>query len=120
MYLEPTPDQISLLSQGGDGPVCMVNLLRFQPDGGRESYRAYGAAVRPLLASLGAEVVWQGKADSVVIGDGAEDAWDLVVVVRYPSRSAFLSMISSEAYTEVAVHRRNALVDSRLIACTPM
>jgi uncharacterized protein (DUF1330 family) len=118
MYVEPTPEQIGRLSQDGDGPVCMLNLLRFRPDGGRESYVEYGAGVLPLLVGVGGEVVWQGSADSVVIGDAVSDAWDLVVLVRYPSRSAFLSMIGSEEYAKVAGHRRDALVDSRLIACS--
>jgi uncharacterized protein (DUF1330 family) len=120
MYMEPTREQINRLTRGGDGPVTMLNLLRFRPDGGRESYVEYGAGVLPLLSSVGGEVVWQGSADSVVIGDEDGDAWDLVVLVRYPSRAAFLSMVSSDDYATVLTHRTNALLDSRLIACTAM
>jgi hypothetical protein len=32
-----------------DAPAVMLNLLRFKPDGGRERYEEYGAAVAPLL-----------------------------------------------------------------------
>lgn len=120
MYIEPTGDQIERLIRGGDGPVSMLNLLRFVPDGGRESYADYGAGVLPLLAKIGAEVVWQGAADSVVIGDDDADAWDLVVIVRYPSRAAFLSMATSEEYAAIAGHRTAALADSRLVACTAL
>ena len=70
------------------------------------------------LAQIGAEVVWQGAPDSVVIGDEDADGWDLVVIVRYPSRAAFLSMVGSEDYAGVAAHRSRALTDSRLIACS--
>ena len=37
-----------------EGPVVMLNLLRFAPDGGRERYAEYGAAVAPLLEGVGA------------------------------------------------------------------
>ena len=30
-----------------EGPVVMLNLLRFRPDGGQERYAEYGAAVAP-------------------------------------------------------------------------
>jgi uncharacterized protein (DUF1330 family) len=120
MHIEPTAEQTARLTEGGDAPVCMLNLLRFRPDGGRDSYLEYAAGVIPLLAGVGGEVVWQGGADSVVIGDDAADAWDLVVIVRYPSRAAFLSMVTSEDYAQIADRRTTALLDSRLIACTAM
>ena len=34
-------------------PVVMLNLLRFKPDGGRERYAEYGAAVAPMVERLG-------------------------------------------------------------------
>lgn len=120
MYIEPTGSQISELAEGGDGPVVMINLLRFAPDGGRESYQRYGADVLPILERIGAGVVWQGTPDSVVIGDVVADAWDLVVLVRYPSRQVFLGMATSEEYQAIAHHRTEALTDSRLIACAPL
>lgn len=120
MYIEPTAAQISALTAGGDGPVVMLNLLRFKPDGGLESYQAYGAGVLPILGRIGAEVVWQGAPGSVVIGDDDADRWDLVVLVRYPSRQVFLGMATSEDYQAIAHHRTEALTDSRLIACAPL
>ena len=116
MHIEPTSAQIDHLASGGKGPVVMLNLLRFKPDGGRESYQKYGEGVLPILGRIGARIVWQGLPTSVVIGDDDADAWDLVVLVEYPSREAFLSMATSEEYQAIAHHRTEALVDSRLIA----
>jgi len=118
VYIEPTAAQITALAAGGSDPVTMINLLRFKPDGGLESYQKYGEGVLPILARIGARVVWQGTPDSVVIGDAEADAWDLVVLVEYPSREAFLGMATSEEYQAIAHHRTEALTDSRLIACT--
>jgi uncharacterized protein (DUF1330 family) len=51
-----------------------------------------------------------------VIGPGTGE-WDLVLFVQYPSRRAFLTMISDPAYLEIHHHRTAALADSRLVAC---
>jgi uncharacterized protein (DUF1330 family) len=119
MYIEPDVEQIRVLA-GSDltGPVVMLNLLKFAPDGGRASYLHYGEGVAPLLDRAGARILWQGRADSVVIGDSAGDGWDAVVLVEYPSRKAFLDMVLSPEYTAIADRRTAALADSRLIACT--
>jgi uncharacterized protein (DUF1330 family) len=124
MPIQPTRSQIDeLVSSDHEGPVVMLNLLRFRDrsgDGGgsgRASYGRYGESVRSLLEAAGGRVLWQGRADSVVIGDDA-DAWDAVILVEYPSRARFLDMVSQPSYREVSDHRTNALVDSRLIACT--
>ena len=119
MFIEPDAEQIRELADSTlTGPVVMLNLLRFVPDGGLAAYLHYGEGVRPLLERAGAKILWQGSGDSVVIGDTAADAWDAVVLVRYPSRRAFLDMVSSPEYGAIAGHRTKALTDSRLIACT--
>jgi uncharacterized protein (DUF1330 family) len=116
MYIEPTRQQIEdLASSSHTGPVVMINLLRFRPDGGAASYARYGEGVMPCLARAGAQIVWQGHPDSVVIGDEA-DLWDAVVLVEYPSRQAFLQMVTSAEYQAIAGLRSEALADSRLIA----
>lgn len=117
MYIEPSRGQIEeLASSPSKGPVVMINLLRFQPEGGAATYARYGEGVLPCLARTGARVLWQGRPEGVVIGDDA-DLWDAVVLVEYPSRQAFLDMVSSPEYRAVAGLRTEALADSRLIAC---
>ena len=63
-YIAPSPEHINHL-RGMDltGPVVMVNLLRFKPDGGREAY-----------------------------AKGGDDAWDEIILVEYPSVQAFFEM----------------------------
>jgi uncharacterized protein (DUF1330 family) len=128
MAINPTPEQIKTLVDGpADTPVVMLNLLKFadrasgdageQGMSGRASYGKYGDGVRKLLEAKGGRVLWQGKADSVVIGSDADD-WDTVILVEYPSRQAFLEMTSSKEYREVGKSRTSALADSRLIAMT--
>jgi uncharacterized protein (DUF1330 family) len=90
-----------------DGAVVMLNLLRFVPDGGRERYAEYGDAVSPLLEEAGAEVLYSGAADLPLLGGSA---WDLVLLVEYPSRGAFLEMVRSEAYRRIEHLRSEALL----------
>jgi uncharacterized protein (DUF1330 family) len=94
-----------------EGPVTMLNLLAFAPGGGRERYLEYGEAVLPLLERAGGEVVFQGPASPVVLGEGS---WDLVLLVRYPTRRAFVEMIQSPEYQAIAHLRTEALVKGEL------
>jgi uncharacterized protein (DUF1330 family) len=48
-----------------------------------------------------------------------DEQWDLLLLVRYPSAAAFLSMLSDPEYKAATVHRSAALSDSRLIGTTP-
>ena len=119
MPITPTREQIQRLADTDlDGPVVMLNLLRFAPTDGKQSFASYGEGVRTSLEKAGARVLWQGQADSVIIGDDEADGWDAVILVEYPSRKAFLDMVSSREYREVGERRTAALTDSRLLACT--
>ena len=132
MPIGPTKEQIqALLDSDLEAPVVMLNLLKFAEraagdggDGGdaqsgRDSYTRYGDRVRSMLEQTGARILWQGRADSVVIGGDADD-WDAVILVEYPSRKAFIEMTSSPKYQEVSKDRTAGLADSRLIAMTQL
>jgi uncharacterized protein (DUF1330 family) len=94
----------------------MLNLLRFAGAEGRESYARYGGEVVAHLQRVGGEIVWAGACDAALIGPGAPE-WDVAAVVRYPSRAAFLEMVSDPGYRETVAHRSAGLADSRLIPC---
>lgn len=109
----PNPEGFADFSEraAGAGPVTMLNLLRFKPEGGRERYLEYGAAVAPLLERVGAQVAFLGEATLPLIG---ERGWDSVLLVEYPSRQAFLEMIGSPEYQEIAHLRTEALAEGEL------
>ncbi len=96
---------------GEDAPVVMLNLLAFKPDGGRERYEEYGAAVAPLLEKVGGRIVFVGAPATALLG---EDSWDLVALVEYPTRQAFLDMIASAEYQAVGHLRTEALAKGEL------
>lgn len=116
MPVDPTGDQIRAFREQDDGrPVVMLNLLRFHPDGGRERYREYARAVgERFLPAVGGQVVFHGTAAAApLVADESAD-WDEVLLVRYPSRSAFLEMLADPGYQEVTALRTAALADAVL------
>jgi uncharacterized protein (DUF1330 family) len=115
--LEPTAEQFAALAaRPADAPVVMVNLLKFESEGGLERYAQYGREVAPHLERVGATVRYIGGAPSVVIGEGERPWWDAILVVEYPSPQAFIDMVTNPEYLKVHEHRAAALERGDLIA----
>ena len=127
-YIDPERAALkAFASAPHDGPIHMLNLLRFREqaayeDGtqatGAEAYERYGKLARPFLAQAGATLLWYGTGDVPLIGP-PEERWDAALVVVYPSKQAFLGMALSAEYQAIVIHRTAALADSRLIPLTP-
>jgi uncharacterized protein (DUF1330 family) len=130
--VEPTAAQMKSLQQDADrpGPIVMINLLRYRaqadyPTGvdaaacsGREAYQRYGAVALRKVASVGGKLIWAGSVANAVIAPEGEQ-WDDAILVHYPSRRAFLEMLSEAEYQAATVHRSAALADSRLLLTEP-
>ena len=105
-----------------NGPVVMVNLVRFRErsrDGngtGWDAYSRYSKGDMPLLKKVGGTIVWAGHVEGVAVGDLGEGRWDWVVVVWYPSRAAFLAMMTSPEYAQINVDRENGVEDHVILA----
>lgn len=103
--------------RAGDGkPLVMLNLLAFKPEGGRQRYEEYGAAVAPLLEKAGGRIAFLAESAPALIGEGS---WDLVVLVEYPTRQAFLEMIGSAEYQAIGHLRTEALSKGELHPMDP-
>lgn len=107
-----------------NGPVVMVNLVRLRPtslDGngtGWDAYRRYSRAVMPMILERGGTVLWAGNAEGLAYGGIGEGRWDYVVLVRYPSRAAFLDMTTSKPYGVANIDRENGVEDHVILATT--
>ena len=113
MAIVPTREAFErFASTSIQGPIVMVNLLRFAD---RAMYEAYLRATAPFLAAVGGEVIYAGLGADAIIGD----SWDAVLLVRYPSREAFLAMASNPGYREVTKLRTQSLVEAALQPTTP-
>ena len=100
-----------LASDDGE-PVVLVNLVRLRP-GGEDAYLRYGEAVGPLLARVGAEIVYSGSSRGVLIG---ADRWDHAVVARYPRRRALAELVRDPEFAAAAPLRHDALEAGLLYA----
>ena len=75
---------------------------------GEEAYAIYGLEVMEHLKKVGAESVFFGKVERLMLGE-VEELWDMVAIARYPSRKAMLKMITDPDYIESAKHRSAGL-----------
>ena len=116
-------------SKNHEGPVHMLNLLRFKevadyssfpdlnpgnPISGAQAYALYIKNVSPLLNAIGSEIVFSGKADHFLIGPD-EEKWDMGILVKHLDMKDFLAFASNPDYLAIAGHRTAALADSRLL-----
>jgi hypothetical protein len=131
--IDPSRDQVrALRDQGREGPVVMLNLLKFReganypasegmpPMSGREAYAKYQHAFTVTVGDISqAEVLFEGPCEQVFIGmaGAVETDWDAVLMVRYPSRLHFLAMMAAPAYKDALVHRYAGLERTVLIQC---
>lgn len=97
------------------GPVVMVNMLTLRD---RAAYTRYSQATMPLIKARGGTVLWAGDGEAVAFGDATGDRWDYVVLVRYPSRAAFLDMMNSPEYAAANLHREQAVARHVILATT--
>jgi uncharacterized protein (DUF1330 family) len=107
------------------GPIVMVNLMRFRErsldgDGsGWDAYLRYSALTVPMIRARGGTLLWTGEAKAVALGPQAGNAWDYVALVYYPSLTAFIDMMTSADYENLCdPHRRNGCAEHVIMATT--
>jgi len=122
-HVQSDPEALAALASGPlDEPVVMLNLLKYREtaaqgfgvDGltGREAYSKYGKAFAELNPRFGGEPIWMGRGKHSIIGS---EEWDVVILVRYPTRQHFIDMVNDPDYQAIAPIRAAALADSRLV-----
>lgn len=107
------------LEPGHDGPIYMLNLLKFKEqaeyqDGrdtdlsGAEAYGIYATEVAEHLAKVGGALMLSARVERLMLGE-VEELWDSVGIAMYPSRKAMMEMMSAPDYQASAVHRSAGL-----------
>ncbi|MHC1481326.1 DUF1330 domain-containing protein [Frateuria aurantia] len=132
-YLQPTRQAGgALVARGLQGPVVMLNLLRFrawadysdypelapeQPVSGAEAFDRYIRHTLPLLRESGGELLWLGAGGQLLIGPD-DERWDLAMLVRQASVNSFLAFAEHAVYLAGMGHRVAAIEDARLLPLT--
>lgn len=119
-------EQLRKVAAEDDGPVFMVNLMRYKPTAeypdGRETDLT-GAQADALyapfdvFAEIGAELALYATVLEEVDGDGA--AFDAVAVVRYASRRSFVEMQERPDYLDRHVHKEAGMDWTIIVVSTP-
>jgi uncharacterized protein (DUF1330 family) len=102
-----------------DGSVVMLNLLRFVP-GGADTYAQYfeRLAASGIQAKYGVTIVYAGVGHPSLAGAEGGD-WDMVVLVRYPSRKHFTDMVADPDYRAIEHLRADSVTTAVLQPTTP-
>lgn len=107
-------EQLRDFAMKDDGrPVYMVNLMRYHPKTlpglpagfigtPAAANKNYEESVLPIALREGAYPIFIGNAygRNVMGNDVSEDNWSRVILMRYPSRRAFLELLSDPKYQE--------------------
>lgn len=112
-YIKSNDEQIQqFMALALDGPIQMLNQIKFKPEGGAEIYQEYFKNTRPVLEAVGGKMIFHAQGRQTVIGG---EEWDLVFIIEFPAKEAFFAMVSNETFKAGAHLRSDAIIDSRLI-----
>ncbi|MFG2309106.1 DUF1330 domain-containing protein [Streptomyces sp. NPDC048566] len=118
MAVDPTGAALAALRvHAPDEPVVMLNLLRFAPEG-RAVYQEYSRRAAPFLQRYGGELLYAGDGGTPLVAEDGQ-AWDAVLLVRYPSREAFGRMVADPEYQSITALRSKALSEAVLQPTAP-
>ncbi len=126
--IDPIPGKIKELLQTVDenAPIVMVNLLKFKEQAqydegsahsacsGEQAYQRYTDVAFDKIKQAGGSVSFVSTPIGTLIGPEDEN-WDKVILVKYPSFRAFLTMIMADEYQAASVHRTASMDNARLI-----
>lgn len=128
----PTPSQLEkLMSLPLDAPVGALNLFQFNeraryqsgdpefgtPEAdvsGEEAYARYSALAGPFVVGCGGRVVFSTLVDQIMIGPEQPD-WDLAAIMYFPTRRAFMDMLSNKEFQLASRHRKAAFANHAML-----
>jgi len=119
--IDPSPEAFgAFLGEEPSRPLYVLNLNRHRD---RAAYGRYGRNTLPHLLRRRAGPVF--AADALPALDGAashplREAWDEILLVRYPSRAAMLDMLRDPEYQRGLPDREQGLARAALVATCPL
>lgn len=118
-YIGPNGIAFVLHDDRKTAPFVMVNLLDFEDAAAEARYRdGYGVPALAMIRAVGGDVLWEGRLDRVLKGR-SRDRWPVIVLVSYPSRAAFIDLVTSSEYRALLDARSADLARTVVLAGTP-
>lgn len=107
-----------------DGPIYMVNFMKYKTvadyrDGSGEAISGIEADDKyspvDVLKKIGAHVAFHGR----VVAQGADDEWDRMGIVRYPTRRSFIEMQDRPDFKKKVVHKDAGMDYTVIVGALP-
>ena len=109
-----SPFNVEVLAKSAsEGPVAMLNLVKYR---NREAYGEYGKLTGKLVAEHGGRMLWAGTVAEVALDEGGDTDWDFAAIILYPSRQAFIDLVTSAQYLDANEVRRRGIVKHVVLA----
>jgi len=119
IYLGPHKLAFIFHKQRSVLPFVMLDLVKFKDAAAREDFRnGFQQPLRVLYDGYGAEILYTGTTTRVDQGN-SRDEWQLLEFVEWPSRAAFIELVTSPEYTELARVREAETSQRAWIAASP-
>jgi uncharacterized protein (DUF1330 family) len=119
--IDPRPEDFhAFLSTEPERPLDVLNLNEHRD---RAAYGRYGRNTITQLLRRRAGPIWMAGRATVVAGAAEEpfaQAWDEILLVRYPSRGTMLDMLMDPEYQRGLPHREAGLARAGLVAACPL
>lgn len=130
--LMPTEEQMAMLqSLPSSEPLAALNLFHFNehaqyaPDDpeygtpaanitGQEAFARYSEVAGQFIVDLGGRVAFSTPVEQVMIGP-SDPSWDAAAVMYFPSRIAFMQMLSNPEFQSASRHRKAALANHTML-----
>ena len=114
-----------------DEPVAALNLFhfneraRYQPEDPefgtaeadiscQEAFTKYGAIAGKIITDIGGRLVFSTPVVQMMIGPD-DAAWEQAAIMFFPTRRAFMQMLSDPEFKSASRHRKAALANHRMI-----
>ena len=86
-YIAEIEEAISTFNAADiEGPIHMLNLIKYREDGSAERFQEYSEKTLPLIKKVGGKIVYFGNGMATIVG---AEQWDVVLIMEYPSVAAF-------------------------------
>ena len=115
------PDQVPHPATEEDGEIVVLHVLKYEESvdlvQNPEDMNKYSSEAAKVAAQHGVSVSGFFAVEGTILGDGRD--WDQIRFINYPSKRAFMAVVSDPDRLKAQVHRENAISDTYTLILRP-